>query len=57
MEDVASYTGDDNLITINFNDGTHEVVPLRSNDGELIHEWAGASIFVTRVGLKVDMSK
>ncbi len=57
IEDVSHFSVDDSNIVVQFNDGKHELIPLRANDGQQIHEWSGFSIFVTRVGLKVDMNK
>jgi hypothetical protein len=54
MEDVASFSADDTRISIAFNDGSVEEILLRANDGENIHEWAGFSIFGTRIGLKIE---
>ena len=57
MEDVASITIDDSVMRVRFNKGEDEVIPLRANNGEQIHEWSGFSLFGTRIGMQVDMTK
>ena len=52
MEDVASFSVDDNFVIVKFNKGEDEIIPLRANDGENVNQWSGFSIFGTRVGLK-----
>lgn len=54
IEDVASFSVDDTNIIIQYNNKETEIIPLRANDGENIHEWSGFSIFGTRIGLKIE---
>lgn len=57
LEDVADYSATDNGLTVNFNDGTHEHISFRANDGEGELDWINATVVLTRIGLKLDMSK
>lgn len=57
LEDVASYEMTENEFRVTFNTTPDEVFPLRDNDGEGKNDWFGVSIFVTRIGLKIDFSK
>lgn len=57
IKDVANFSVDENNIIVNFNDGTSETIPLRSNDGDLNEDWRGFNLFATRQFLEVDMSK
>jgi hypothetical protein len=57
IDDIANFYVDDNNIGITYNDRKIERIPLRGNDGEELHEWSAFSIFGTRLGLKVDMTK
>lgn len=54
QDDVASVQIDDTNITIKFNNSPDEIIPLRANNGVDIHEWSGLSMFMTRVGLKLE---
>lgn len=53
IEDVASFSVDDNAIYLIYNKGEDETIPLRANDGTNVQEWSACSIFVTRVGLVI----
>lgn len=56
-EDISSIYFDDNEIRIKFNTSPEDVILLRSNDGHGLREWGGISLFITRIGMQIDMKK
>lgn len=57
VDDVADFLINDSSISITYNNKKSDIFELRANDGENVGEWAGFSVFGTRVGLQVDMTK
>lgn len=55
LEDVASYEVTDTEIRVKFNGSADEVFPLLNDQEQTRGEWFGISMFLTRIGLKVEL--
>lgn len=57
LEDVASYTVEDDRITVRFNKTSDEIFTIVNTLTEQKGEWTYMNITNTRIGLKIDMSQ